>query len=248
MKTPIEGINRRKVRHNEKGIPGSDLKGLVHMALEKMDIYYNSVAETYDERVRRATTDEDGYIVRMVSAFPMKENLNIVDIGASTGLQLKPLLEQSETLRATCVDCSGKMLARLKKNLADYSGRVQAVAANFFDHDFGFEFYDGAVAAMALHYYSEAQKLQLYKNLRAGLKKDGFFLLTDKFAPTQNYQDFCRSEFERKRAEAHQPEGHYYTFTPLTVANEAALLFKAGFAEVQVRWAKSNTAVLLATK
>ena len=40
----------------------------------------------------------------------------------------------------------------------------------------------------------------------------------------------------------------YYTFTPLTVANEAALLFKAGFAEVQVRWAKSNTAVLLATK
>ena len=89
---------------------------------------------------------------------------------------------------------------------------MQAVAANFFDHDFGFEFYDGAVAAMALHYYSEAQKLQLYKNLRAGLKKDGFFLLTDKFAPTQNYQDFCRSEFERKRAEAHQPEGHYYTF------------------------------------
>ena len=142
------------------------------------------------------------------------------------------------------MDCSGKMLARLKKNLADYSDRVQVVSADFFDHDFGFEFYDGATATMALHYYSEAQKLQLYKNLRVGIKKDGFFLLTDKFAPTQNYQDFCRSEFERKRTEARQPEGHYYTFTPLTVANEAALLFKAGFAEVQVCWAKSNTAVL----
>lgn len=219
------------------------------MALEKMDIYYNSVAETYDDRVRRATTDEDGYIVRMAAAFPMKENLNIIDLGAGTGLQLKPLLEKEATLRATCVDCSGKMLARLKKNLADYSDRVQVVSADFFDHDFGFEFYDGATATMALHYYSEAQKLQLYKNLRVGIKKDGFFLLTDKFAPTQNYQDFCRSEFERKRTEARQPEGHYYTFTPLTVANEAALLFKAGFAEVQVVcWAKSNTAVLLATR
>ena len=213
-----------------------------------MDIYYNSVAETYDDRVRRATTDEDGYIVRMAAAFPMKENLNIIDLGAGTGLQLKPLLEKEATLRATCVDCSGKMLARLKKNLADYSDRVQVVSADFFDHDFGFEFYDGATATMALHYYSEAQKLQLYKNLRVGIKKDGFFLLTDKFAPTQNYQDFCRSEFERKRTEARQPEGHYYTFTPLTVANEAALLFKAGFAEVQVCWAKSNTAVLLATR
>lgn len=218
------------------------------MALEKMDIYYNSVAETYDDRVRRATTDEDGYIVRMAAAFPMKENLNIIDLGAGTGLQLKPLLEKEATLRATCVDCSGKMLARLKKNLADYSDRVQVVSADFFDHDFGFEFYDGATATMALHYYSEAQKLQLYKNLRVGIKKDGFFLLTDKFAPTQNYQDFCRSEFERKRTEARQPEGHYYTFTPLTVANEAALLFKAGFAEVQVCWVKSNTAVLLATR
>ncbi len=218
------------------------------MALEKMDIYYNSVAETYDERVHRATTDEDGYIVRTVSAFPMQENLNIVDIGAGTGLQLKPLLEQSETLRATCVDCSSKMLSKLKKNLAAYGDRVQTVTADFFDHDFGFEFYDGALSVMALHYYSDVQKLQLYKNLRTGIKAGGFFLLTDKFAPTQNYQDFCRSEFDRKRNEARQPEGHYYTFTPLTVANEAALLFKAGFAEVQVCWAKSNTAVLLATK
>ena len=41
---------------------------------------------------------------------------------------------------------------------------------------------------------------------------------------------------------------HYYCFTPQYVAGEAALLFKAGFAEVRVCWAKSNTAVLLATK
>ena len=70
------------------------------------------------------------------------------------------------------------MLARLKKNLADYSDRVQVVSADFFDHDFGFEFYDGATATMALHYYSEAQKLQLYKNLRVGIKKDDTQLAT----------------------------------------------------------------------
>ena len=121
------------------------------MALEKMDIYYNSVAETYDDRVRRATTDEDGYIVRMAAAFPMKENLNIIDLGAGTGLQLKPLLEKEATLRATCVDCSGKMLARLKKNLADYSDRVQVVSADFFDHDFGFE--NMAIVITVLAYF-----------------------------------------------------------------------------------------------
>lgn len=218
------------------------------MALEKIDAYYNSVAETYDDRIRRATTDEDGYIVRAVSVFPQEENLNIVDIGAGTGLELEPLLKRSETLRATCVDCSEKMLIRLNSNLAAYRDRVRTVCADFFEYDFGFEYFDGALSVMALHYYSREEKLALFKKIRGGLKKGGFFLLTDKFAPTQNYEDFCRSEFERKKSEAHLPQAHYYTFTPSTVANEAALLFKAGFAEVQVRWAKSNTAVLLATK
>ena len=73
--------------------------------------------------------------------------------------------------------------------------------------------------------------------------------MSDKFAPTQMYEDFCRSEFEQKRKEQHlSADGHYYCFTPQYVAGEAALLFKAGFAEVRVCWAKSNTAVLLATK
>ena len=57
------------------------------------------------------------------------------------------------------------------------------------------------------------------------------------------------AEQEQKRKEQHlSADEHYYCFTPQYVAGEAALLFKAGFAEVRVCWAKSNTAVLLATK
>lgn len=60
------------------------------------------------------------------------------------------------------------------------------------------------------------------------------------------YEDFCRSEFEQKRKEQHlSADEHYYCFTPQYVAGEAALLFKAGFAEVRVCWAKSNTACFL---
>ena len=43
-------------------------------------------------------------------------------------------------------------------------------------------------------------------------------------------------------------EVRFIDVTDFDVAGEAALLFKAGFAEVRVCWAKSNTAVLLATK
>ena len=218
------------------------------MALEKMDNYFNSVVESYDERIRRSVDDADGYIVRTADFFPKDENLQIIDIGSGTGLGLSKILEQNKTVRVTCVDCAAKMLQQLRVNLKVYGDRVQTVTEDFFAHDFGFEFYDGALSMMALHYYSREEKLELFKRIRGGLKKGGFLVLTDKFAPTQNYEDFCRSEFERKKNEAHLPDAHYYAFTPQTISNEAALLFKAGFSEVRLRWAKSNTAVLFATK
>ena len=218
------------------------------MALEKIDSYFNCVVESYDERIRRNAEDPDGYIVRTAEFFPADQDLNIVDIGSGTGLGLAEILKRNPTLRVTCVDCADKMLGQLKVNLKEYADRVQTVSADFFTYDFGFEFYDGALSMMALHYYSREEKLGLFKRIRSGLKKGGFFVLTDKFAPTQNYEDFCRSDFERKKSEAHLPDAHYYTFTPQTIANEASLLFKAGFSEVRLRWAKSNMAVLYAVK
>lgn len=218
------------------------------MALERIDTYFNSVVESYDERTRRSVNDAEGYIVKTAEFFPKEKDLHIVDIGSGTGLGLTEILKQNETLQVTCVDCSGKMLQQLKRNLKEYGGRVQTVTGDFFTYDFDSEFYDGALSMMALHYYTREEKLELFKRVRSGIRKGGFFVLSDKFAPTQNYEDFCRSEFERKKSEAHLPDAHYYTFMPLTISNEIALLFKAGFSEVRLRWAKSNMAVLFAVK
>lgn len=218
------------------------------MAIEKIDIYFNSIAETYDKRMERPMTDEDGYVVRTVAEFPEQKNMRLLNLGCGTGMELLPLLERDDTLQITGVDCADQMLDKLKVNLAEYKNRVQTVCADFFTADLGSDVYDGAMSVMALHYYGHEEKLSLFKRVRTALKQKGFFILTDKFAPAQGYEDFCRSEVEKKKAEAHLPDGHYYCFAPLTIANEASLLFKAGFSEVQVRWAKSNTAVLVAVK
>lgn len=218
------------------------------MALEKIDSYFNSVVESYDERQRRGMSDADGYMMKTAEFFPNAENLRVVDIGSGTGLGLAEILKRNPSLRIDCIDCADKMLAQLKVNLKEYGDRVQTIPADFFTYNCDYEYYDGAVSMMALHYYSRDEKLALFKNVRNGIKKGGFFLLTDKFAPSQGYEDFCRSEFEQKKHDMHLPDAHYYCFTPQTVANEASLLFKAGFAEVRVCWAKSNTAVLFAVK
>ncbi|MGN0477819.1 MAG: hypothetical protein ACI4GO_00145, partial [Hominenteromicrobium sp.] len=87
------------------------------MALEKIDNYFNSVVESYDERIRRSAEDAEGYIVKTAEFFPKDENLQIIDIGSGTGLGLSEILKRNETLRVTCVDCSDRMLQQLKINL-----------------------------------------------------------------------------------------------------------------------------------
>ena len=178
-----------------------------------------------------------------------KEHLHILDIGIGTGTGLTAILEQNPTIYVDGIDCADKMLSEIPKNLPEHKERIRTICGDFFKYELEPESYDGAVSMMALHYYSREENLELFHRVCRSIKKGGFFLLSDKFAPTQMYEDFCRSEFEQKRKEQHlSADEHYYCFTPQYVAGEAALLFKAGFAEVRVCWAKSNTAVLLATK
>ena len=71
------------------------------MALERIDTYFNSVAETYDNRMQRPMTDKDGYIVRTAMAVPRRRNMQLLDLGCGTGLELLPLLERDSELRVS---------------------------------------------------------------------------------------------------------------------------------------------------
>lgn len=219
------------------------------MALEKIEGYFNSIMESYDERLQNKAGGAEEYFKNTITAIPKDENLHIADLGSGTGMELHKLLAENNTLRVTAIDCAEKMQARFRERFSKYGERVQPVTKDFFDFDFGFSYFDGAIAVMSMHYYKKEEKLALYKRICRGIKTGGFLIVTDQFAPTQNYEDFCRSQLERKIAAEHADvQAHYHFDVPLTVANEAAILFKAGFSDVRVHWAKGSTAVLRAIK
>lgn len=173
------------------------------MPLERIDSYFNGAVESYDERLKRSAEDEDGYIRRTAEFFPKKEHLHILDIGIGTGTGLTAILEQNPTIYVDGIDCADKMLSEIPKNLPEHKERIRTICGDFFKYELEPESYDGAVSMMALHYYSREENLELFHRVCRSIKKGGFFLLSDKFAPTQMYEDFCRSEFEQKRKEQH---------------------------------------------
>ncbi|MEW8979841.1 MAG: class I SAM-dependent methyltransferase, partial [Symbiobacterium sp.] len=89
----------------------------------------------------------------------------------------------------------------------------------------------------------------LYRRLHAALKNDGYFVLTDYFAPSTEDERAHFEELARLRREQQITDDALYHYdTPLTVEHEVKALRAGGFSEVSVlnRW--ENTCTILARK
>ena len=103
---------------------------------------------------------------------------------------------------------------------------------------------DAAVSVESLHHFTARQKLLLYRKLNNALKAEGYFVLTDYFAESEEAEQFYFSELQRlKREQGLKPEEFYHYDMPLTVAHETEVLRNAGFSDVQImnRWKATYT-------
>ena len=84
----------------------------------------------------------------------------------------------------------------------------------------------------------------LYGKLCKSLKKDGYFILTDYFALSEDEEYRHRSEFEKLKQEQGISDGEFYHYdTPLTVSHEIEALLAGGFSSVEVlnNWGATYT-------
>lgn len=66
---------------------------------------------------------------------------------------------------------------------------------------FGDGIFDAAVSVESLHHFSKEEKIPLYAKLWQALKPDGYLILTDYFAETDEQETFFRQEQIRLRKE-----------------------------------------------
>ena len=118
------------------------------------------------------------------------------------------------------------------------------IQGSYFDVPFGTEAFDAAVSVESLHHFTKEEKLPLYQKLRTALTPDGYFILTDYFALSEEEERFRRAELLRLKTEQRISDGAIYHYdTPLTVDHETEALIGAGFASVTVlkRWGATST-------
>ena len=215
------------------------------MKLERMDDFFAARVDGYDEHMRTTIEGASDFYAYTASLLPAETGTRVLDLGCGTGLELEEYFRLNSEADVTGIDLSEAMLKALKEKLPDR--RISLVVGSYFDVPFGEKKYDAAVSVESLHHFPAEQKETLYAKLRASLKDNGFFVLTDYFAESEEMEKEYFRNLKQLRAEQGLPEDEFFHYdTPLTADHEIRGLRQAGFSDVQILKEWGTTFTLLA--
>ena len=218
------------------------------MPLEEMAGFFDSRIDSYEEHMLKEVDLAADYYIEIAGLIPATGDLQILDLGCGTGLELDEIFKVNPDVWVTGIDLAGKMLEKLRQKHADKEDRLNLVLADYLEYDFGENIYDIALSVQTLHHFSHEVKIGLYGRIYAALEPSGFYIESDYVAPDQESEDFHFTENKRIRAEQGITEGLYHYDTPCTVENQVGMLKKAGFSTVETVSRHHNVATLLARK
>ena len=210
--------------------------------LEKMSDFFEARLDGYDEHMMTAIESADEFYLFTARQLPTDENCRVLDLGCGTGLELTEYYRLCPSAKITGIDLSQGMLAELKRKFADKD--ITLICDSYFDVPLGENVFDAAVSVESLHHFTKAEKIPLYAKLRAALKENGYFILTDYFALSDDEERMHRQALNALKAEQGIEDNEFYHYdTPLTVQHEIEALIEASFASVEVlnNWGATYT-------
>lgn len=215
--------------------------------LEKMDAFFDARLDGYEAHQLTCIEGAQSFYPFTARCLPDFPGARILDLGCGTGLELRYYFDRVPDAAVTGIDLAPGMLETLRARYPDKA--LTLILGSYFDCPFPSEAFDAAVSVESLHHFTQAQKLPLYRKLCKALKPGGYFVLTDYFAPTDEYEAFYLQELIRlKREQGIRDEDFYHYDTPLTVEHETQALLQAGFAKVEHLSSWECTHTLIAYK
>lgn len=215
--------------------------------LEKMAEFFENRLNGYDEHMMTGIEAADEFYPFTASLLPTAKGSRVLDLGCGTGLELEKYFPLCPSARVTGIDLAEAMLNALKKKFTDKD--ITLIVGSYFDVPLGENVFDAAVSVESLHHFTKDEKIPLYKKLHTALRANGYLILTDYFAATDDEEQTHRNNLNALKAEQGIRDDEFYHYdTPLTVQHETEALLEAGFASVQVLKSWGTTYTIKAVK
>ena len=214
--------------------------------LEKMADFFTARVDEYDNHMMNDVVGcKEGYI-KMAELLP-ETVVNLLDLGCGTGLELDEIFKIRPNIKVTGVDLSKAMLGVLKQKHPNQD--LTLINANYFDYDFGIEWFDAIISFQTMHHFSHEQKIQLYSRIYSALKPGGKYIECDYMVIEQKDEDYNFKESVRIRNEQNITDGEFYHYdTPCTIDNQLKMLRLAKFEKVEMVWRIENSTIVVAQR
>lgn len=206
-----------------------------------IDQAFNATIDYYDGWIRKAVPgyDEMFAIARELLSFPEGAEVDVLDLGAGTGLFSRLVLGKYPCGRFVLVDVAEKMLDVARERFRDYAGQVRYRVEDYryLRED---ERFDLVISALSIHHLADEEKRTLFDRVHAALRKGGVFLNLDQIrgATPALQQLYCDTWLAKVRgAGASEEEVRAGVARRLAFDREATLLDQlrwlgeAGFAD-----------------
>ena len=201
--------------------------------LEKMGEFFDARLNGYEEHQLTCIDSAREFYPFTANCLPHIPGARLLDLGCGTGLELDYYYEMVPSAEITGIDLAPGMLDKLRNKFPDK--RMALILGSYFDVPFTENSYDAAVSVESLHHFTKEEKTPLYRKLRNALKPEGYFILTDFFAMSDEEERFHHTELLRlKKEQKIADEAFYHYDTPLTVEHEKEALLEAGFSSIEV--------------
>jgi ubiquinone/menaquinone biosynthesis C-methylase UbiE len=151
------------------------------MDLDKIKEQFNYIAQKYDNQRKYFVPYFEDFYRKSLALLKHYKNacLNIVDLGAGTGLLAKALYEMYPQANYTLIDISKDMLKIAKERFKGLSN-FTFLEYNYIE-DIPINNCDLICSALSIHHLENKDREKLYKNVYVKLAKNGCFINLDQF-------------------------------------------------------------------
>jgi tRNA (cmo5U34)-methyltransferase len=223
-----------------------------------IDEAFNKTVEYYDQWIRRAVPgyDEVFAAAEELIALPEEDPVDILDLGAGTGLFSNFMRRRLPEGRFVLWDVAGKMLEVAQTRFRDNTESFSYIEGDYRSISYS-EAFDLVISSLSIHHLKDEDKRDLFGRIYRSLRGRGVFINVDLVQGATPYlEDFYGRNWYRKMRESGASEEEVRAGIERRIAfdREASLedqlkwLRDAGFRDVDCAYRIFKIGLFLAVK
>ena len=167
-----------------------------------IDDAFNRTVAYYDEWIRKAVPGYDDLFAVAKELIPFRPDdpVDVLDLGAGTGLFSFQVLERCPHGRFVLWDVADKMLETARERFSNLPDQFRYVADDYRNlPDTGN--FDLVISSLSIHHLADEEKKELFRHIFGVLRQSGLFINIDLIrGPTPFLEElYCRDWYEKMR-------------------------------------------------